>query len=308
MRSASRPAPPISPLRNQILNQSYLNQFLPLFQSRKSCLQLRSRDPNSRVTFWSERRKQTIFRAPFACDGHGYILCELRKTKHGMVPRLSNLSENEKDHSFESVVPHGQNTMDMSYRHDFSHSSQDSDRHSDLSASMDDVEAETRRLKLELKQWKCIVLPAKKHSQQKGRQENSSSGLSLPDRKHSDPLLAASLPNRSRSRNSLVQGQRCRVRPASSSDGGDNVTQYRMTTAAGTFCYIDPENQQTGMLGVKSDVYSLGIMLLQIITAKPPMGLAYHVQRCIGTGSFPQVLDPTVHDWPEQEALGLELR
>ncbi|KAL1059733.1 hypothetical protein V6Z11_1Z012100 [Gossypium hirsutum] len=28
---------------------------------------------------------------------------------------------------------------------------------------------------------------------------------------------------------------------------------YRMTSAAGTFCYIDPEYQQTGMLGIKSD-------------------------------------------------------
>lgn len=34
----------------------------------------------------------------------------------------------------------------------------------------------------------------------------------------------------------------------------ENVTQCHMTSAAGTFCYIDPEYQQTGMLGVKSDV------------------------------------------------------
>ena len=28
----------------------------------------------------------------------------------------------------------------------------------------------------------------------------------------------------------------------------ENVTHYRVTSAAGTFCYIDPEYQQTGML------------------------------------------------------------
>lgn len=28
----------------------------------------------------------------------------------------------------------------------------------------------------------------------------------------------------------------------------DEVTQYRMTSTAGTFCYIDPEYQQTGIL------------------------------------------------------------
>ncbi|KAJ6883945.1 hypothetical protein NC652_031036 [Populus alba x Populus x berolinensis] len=61
----------------------------------------------------------------------------------------------------------------------------------------------------------------------------------------------------------------------------ENVTQYHMTSAAGTFCYIDPEYQQTGKLGVKSDVYSLGILLLQVITAKPPMGLTHIVEQAI---------------------------
>lgn len=83
----------------------------------------------------------------------------------------------------------------------------------------------------------------------------------------------------------------------------DNVTQYRMTSTAGTFCYIDPEYQQTGMLGIKSDVYSLGIMLLQIITAKPPMGLTHHVERAIEKGTFAEMLDPAVPDWPVEEAL-----
>ncbi|KAK1551310.1 hypothetical protein Q3G72_033726 [Acer saccharum] len=84
----------------------------------------------------------------------------------------------------------------------------------------------------------------------------------------------------------------------------DAVTQYRMTSTAGTFCYIDPEYQQTGMLGIKSDIYSLGIMLLQIITAKPPMGLTHHVERAIEKGTFAEILDPAVPDWPVEEALG----
>ncbi|XP_028759578.1 U-box domain-containing protein 35-like [Neltuma alba] len=83
----------------------------------------------------------------------------------------------------------------------------------------------------------------------------------------------------------------------------DSVTQYRMTSTAGTFCYIDPEYQQTGMLGIKSDVYSLGIMLLQMITAKPPMGLTHHVGRAIENGTFAEMLDPAVEDWPVQETL-----
>lgn len=83
----------------------------------------------------------------------------------------------------------------------------------------------------------------------------------------------------------------------------DSVTQYRMTSTAGTFCYIDPEYQQTGMLGTKSDIYSFGIMLLQIITARPPMGLTHHVERAIEKGTFAEMLDPAVRDWPVEEAL-----
>ncbi|KAL2346568.1 hypothetical protein Fmac_000568 [Flemingia macrophylla] len=83
----------------------------------------------------------------------------------------------------------------------------------------------------------------------------------------------------------------------------DSVTQYYMTSAAGTFCYIDPEYQQTGILTPKSDIYSLGIMLLQIITAKPPMGLTHQVKRAIAKGKFEEVLDPVVTDWPVEDAL-----
>lgn len=85
----------------------------------------------------------------------------------------------------------------------------------------------------------------------------------------------------------------------------DSVTQYLMTSTAGTFCYIDPEYQQTGMLGVKSDIYSLGIIFMQILTGKSPMGLTHHVERAIERGTFPEMLDPSVPDWPVEEALSL---
>ncbi|CAD5173155.1 unnamed protein product, partial [Musa acuminata subsp. malaccensis] len=85
----------------------------------------------------------------------------------------------------------------------------------------------------------------------------------------------------------------------------DNVTQYRMTATAGTFCYIDPEYQQTGMLGIKSDVYSMGILLLQLVTGKPPMGLTHYVERAIEKGTFEEMLDGSVPDWPVEDALSL---
>ncbi|WCJ39474.1 protein kinase family protein [Euphorbia peplus] len=85
----------------------------------------------------------------------------------------------------------------------------------------------------------------------------------------------------------------------------NNVTEYHMTAAAGTFCYIDPEYQQTGMLGVKSDLYSFGVVLLQLLTGRPPMGLSYCVEDAIEKGKFPQILDPVVKNWPVEEALAV---
>ncbi|KAK6941212.1 Serine-threonine/tyrosine-protein kinase, catalytic domain [Dillenia turbinata] len=83
----------------------------------------------------------------------------------------------------------------------------------------------------------------------------------------------------------------------------NSVTQYHTASTAGTFCYIDPEYQQTGILRTKSDVYSLGIVLLQLITAKPPIGLTYQVHSAIEKGNFAEILDPSVPDWPLEETL-----
>ncbi|XWS12102.1 hypothetical protein CRYUN_Cryun37aG0061600 [Craigia yunnanensis] len=85
----------------------------------------------------------------------------------------------------------------------------------------------------------------------------------------------------------------------------DSVTEYRLTEARGTFCYIDPEYQQSGVLGVKSDLYSFGVVLLQLITSRPPVGLTVHVLEAIEKGTFAEMLDPTVPDWPVEEALSL---
>ncbi|EPS61911.1 hypothetical protein M569_12881 [Genlisea aurea] len=79
--------------------------------------------------------------------------------------------------------------------------------------------------------------------------------------------------------------------------------QCLLTAAVGTFCYIDPEYQQTGTLGTESDIYSLGVVLLQLVTGRPPMGLTYHVESAIETGRFAEVLDPSAGEWPVDEAL-----
>ncbi|KAJ0257243.1 Kinase with adenine nucleotide alpha hydrolases-like domain-containing protein [Hirschfeldia incana] len=81
----------------------------------------------------------------------------------------------------------------------------------------------------------------------------------------------------------------------------DSFSNYHMTAAAGTFCYIDPEYQQTGMLGVKSDLYSFGVVLLQILTAMPAMGLSHRVEKALEKKRLREVLDPKISDWPEEE-------
>ncbi|KAG2321216.1 hypothetical protein Bca52824_014429 [Brassica carinata] len=73
----------------------------------------------------------------------------------------------------------------------------------------------------------------------------------------------------------------------------------------GTFCYIDPEYQQTGMLGVKSDLYSCGVVLLQILTALPAIGLSHQVEKAIEKRRLKRSFGSKKSDWPEEETLVL---
>lgn len=83
------------------------------------------------------------------------------------------------------------------------------------------------------------------------------------------------------------------------------LTQYNETVPAGTFCYIDPEYQRTGSLGPKSDLYALGIVILQLLTGKPPMAITEVVETAIEYKSLQQILDKNAGDWPLDEALEL---
>lgn len=56
---------------------------------------------------------------------------------------------------------------------------------------------------------------------------------------------------------------------------------------------------------MKSDLYSFGVVLLQIITAMPAMGLGHKVEMAIENGKLKEILDPTVSEWPEEETLEL---
>uniref|UniRef100_A0A0D9WLL9 RING-type E3 ubiquitin transferase n=1 Tax=Leersia perrieri TaxID=77586 RepID=A0A0D9WLL9_9ORYZ len=78
-------------------------------------------------------------------------------------------------------------------------------------------------------------------------------------------------------------------------------TMIKNTAPVGTFCYIDPEYQRSGVVSMKSDVYALGIVILQLLTAKSPMGIAHVVETALEDGHFVDILDAAAGQWPLNE-------
>ncbi|ESQ31779.1 hypothetical protein EUTSA_v10005349mg [Eutrema salsugineum] len=94
-------------------------------------------------------------------------------------------------------------------------------------------------------------------------------------------------------------------------DASSKLTVFKKTSPVGTLCYIDPEYQRTGIISPKSDVYSLGVVILQLITAKPAIAITHMVEEAIGDDAeFMGLLDVKAGSWPISEtrelaALGL---
>ncbi|KAK7259769.1 hypothetical protein RIF29_25382 [Crotalaria pallida] len=86
----------------------------------------------------------------------------------------------------------------------------------------------------------------------------------------------------------------------------DNLsTMYKDTEPVGTLCYIDPEYQRSGVISPKSDVYAFGMVILQLLTAKPAIALTHVVETAIDEGNLTDILDPEAGTWPFQETLDL---
>ncbi|KAF7076916.1 hypothetical protein CFC21_081517 [Triticum aestivum] len=81
-----------------------------------------------------------------------------------------------------------------------------------------------------------------------------------------------------------------------------NRTVYKKTGLAGTLFYLDPEYQRTGQVSVKSDTYALGMVILELLTARCPIGLPEVVEQAVEDGQISNVLDESAGDWPVREA------
>ncbi|KAG2284332.1 hypothetical protein Bca52824_055552 [Brassica carinata] len=85
-------------------------------------------------------------------------------------------------------------------------------------------------------------------------------------------------------------------------DVSSKLTVLKETSLVGTLCYIDPEYQRTGIISPKSDVYSLGIVILQLITAKSPIGITQKVEETIvDDAEFMALWDVKAGTWPMSE-------
>ncbi|KAL0452730.1 UNVERIFIED_CONTAM: putative serine/threonine-protein kinase-like protein CCR3 [Sesamum latifolium] len=100
--------------------------------------------------------------------------------------------------------------------------------------------------------------------------------------------------------------------------GPENDRDYRPTKAAGTVGYIDPEYYGLNVLTAKSDVYGLGVVLLELLTGKraifktgenrgAPISVVDYAVPAIMAGELSRILDHRVGPPELNESEAVEL-
>ncbi|KAK4262305.1 hypothetical protein QN277_027884 [Acacia crassicarpa] len=89
-------------------------------------------------------------------------------------------------------------------------------------------------------------------------------------------------------------------------------SSYITTRVMGTFGYVAPEYASTGMLNERSDVYSFGILIMEIITGRNPVdysrppeevNLVDWLKKMVSDRNAEGVLDPKLPEKPSSRAL-----
>lgn len=87
---------------------------------------------------------------------------------------------------------------------------------------------------------------------------------------------------------------------------------YVTTRVMGTFGYVAPEYACTGMLTERSDVYSFGILIMELITGRSPVdysrpqgevNLVEWLKNMVGSRRAEEVVDPKLPEKPSSKAL-----
>ncbi|XP_047982359.1 U-box domain-containing protein 33-like isoform X3 [Salvia hispanica] len=72
---------------------------------------------------------------------------------------------------------------------------------------------------------------------------------------------------------------------------------FRGCSGSSGCLYTDPETHRTGTLTHKSDIYSFGIITLQLVTGKTHGGLVGEVRRTLSRGKVESLLDFSAGEW-----------
>ncbi|CAA6666576.1 unnamed protein product [Spirodela intermedia] len=80
------------------------------------------------------------------------------------------------------------------------------------------------------------------------------------------------------------------------------TTLCHRTAPKGTIMYMDPEILVTGELTLGSDIYSLGVIILRLLTGRPAHRIVRDVEEALEGNTFRRMVDESAGDWPFVQA------
>ncbi|XP_057866875.2 probable receptor-like protein kinase At2g42960 isoform X1 [Cryptomeria japonica] len=81
-----------------------------------------------------------------------------------------------------------------------------------------------------------------------------------------------------------------------------NFPSYETCSIFGTCGYVDPESRQTLIVTLKTDIYSFGVLLLNVVSGRPAMGtnestlLSEQALKLLGEDRLTELIDPRLLD------------